>query len=78
MPSFEFFKDEDRQEVLDYLESIDAGHFKHGLFTIILAYCQDNVEEGMHAALDRKFYLDMENLFNILCVRERYTDEKRQ
>jgi hypothetical protein len=75
MPRYNIFKDEDQQEVLDYLESIDAAHFKQGIFTIILAYCQDHVEMGMHTCLDRKFYTDMESLFNILSVRQKYPHE---
>jgi hypothetical protein len=66
---------EDQKEILDYLESIDASHFKQGIFTIILAYCQDNVEMGMHTCLDKKFYTDMECLFSILSVREKYHNE---
>jgi len=66
---------EDQKEILDYLESIDAGHFKQGIFTIILAYCQDNVEMGMHTCLDKRFYTDMESLFSILSIREKYPDE---
>jgi hypothetical protein len=66
---------EDQKEILDDLESIDANHFKQGMFTIMLAYCQDNVEMGMHTSLDKKFYTDMESLFNILSVREKYPDE---
>ncbi len=66
---------EDQIEILDYLESINAVHFKQGITTMILAYTQDNVEDGMHTCLDKKFYIDMESLFNILSIREKYREE---
>jgi hypothetical protein len=65
---------EDQQTILDFLESINAVHFKQGLTTMILAYIQDNVEMGMHTCLDKRFYTDMESLFNILSVREKYPE----
>jgi|HubBroStandDraft_4_1064222.scaffolds.fasta_scaffold154636_2 hypothetical protein len=49
---------EDQNEILDYLESINAVHFKQGITTMILAHIQDNVEMGMHTSLDKKFYAD--------------------
>jgi hypothetical protein len=66
---------EDQQTILDFLESINAEHFKQGITTIILAYTQDHVEMGMHTCLDSKFYSDMESLFCILSVWEKYSDE---
>ena len=66
---------EDQNEILDYLESINAEHFKEGITAMILAYIQDNVEMGMHTCLDKRFYTDMESLFNILSVRQKYPDE---
>jgi len=66
---------EDQNEILDYLESINAVQFKQGMTAMILAYIQDNVEMGMHTCLDKKFYTDMESLFYILSVREKYPDE---
>ena len=65
---------EDQKEILDYLESIDAGHFKQGIFTIILGYTQEYVEMGMHTCLDKTFYTDMESLFYILSIREKYAE----
>jgi hypothetical protein len=67
---------EDHQVIFDYLETFDVSHFKEGMVTLLVAYFQDNVEMGMHTCLDKKFYSDMESLFNILSVREKYTDEK--
>lgn len=66
---------EDQREILDYLESTNAVHFRQGIIAMILGYIQDNVEMGMHTCLDRKFYADMESLLYILSVREKYPDE---
>jgi hypothetical protein len=66
---------EDQQTILDFLESINAAHFKEGLILMILAYIQDNVEMGMHTCLDKTFYQSIESLFHILSIREKYADK---
>ena len=66
---------EDQAEIFDYLESLNPTHLKEGIVTIMLAYFQDNVEDGMHTCLDKKFYTDIETLLIVLSIREKYTFE---
>jgi len=64
---------EDQAEIFDYLESINPGHLKEGIISMMLAYFQDHVEMGMHTCLDQKFFTDFETIIIILSIREKYS-----